>query len=88
MRAILATRLDAFLASGARLELPRSDRPEVSIVLVLHNQAELTFGCLTSILEARLEGGAFPAEVVILDNGSEDATGRCWTAWTARASCA
>jgi GT2 family glycosyltransferase/glycosyltransferase involved in cell wall biosynthesis len=75
LRGLLATRLDAFLGSGARLELPRSDRPEVSIVLVLHNQAELTFGCLTSILESRLSGDPLPAEVVILDNGSEDATG-------------
>ena len=74
MRAILATRLDAFLASGARLQLPRSDQPEVSIILVLFNQAELTFGCLTSILESRLDA-THSVEVVVLDNGSRDATG-------------
>ncbi len=72
-RAILSARLDAFLATSAMLALPRAARPDVSIILVLHNQAELTFGCLGSIAET-LGAGAPRAEVIILDNASTDRT--------------
>jgi GT2 family glycosyltransferase len=75
MRTLLSARLEAFLASTADLRLPRAERPEVSIILVLYNQAELTFGCLASIAET-LSGTDGPGvEVVILDNGSSDRTG-------------
>jgi GT2 family glycosyltransferase len=73
MRAMLSARLDAFLSGAAKLRLPRAERPEVSIVLVLHNQAELTFGCLGSIAETLADGGP-RVEVVILDNASTDRT--------------
>jgi GT2 family glycosyltransferase len=73
MRTTLAARLDAFLATPARLRLPRAERPQVSIVLVLYNQAELTFGCLASIAET-LADGDLGVEVVILDNASTDRT--------------
>ena len=73
LRGALAARLRLFLASGARLCLPASTRPDVSIVLVLFNQAELTFGCLNSIVEC-LAGREPRVEIVILDNGSSDAT--------------
>jgi O-antigen biosynthesis protein len=72
MRSLLANRLAAFLAGGGRLALPAVTEPQVSIVLVLHNQAELTFGCLSSIAECL--GVQASAEVVILDNASTDAT--------------
>jgi O-antigen biosynthesis protein len=72
MRALLANRLDAFLAGSGSLALPRASEAEVSIVLVLHNQAELTFGCLSSIVECL--GSQSNVEVVILDNASNDAT--------------
>jgi GT2 family glycosyltransferase len=62
--------LDTFLASGAVLELPASDKPSVSIVLVLFNRAELTLACLRSIAEEHGE----PLEVVIVDNASSDNT--------------
>jgi GT2 family glycosyltransferase/SAM-dependent methyltransferase/glycosyltransferase involved in cell wall biosynthesis len=62
--------LAAFLRGSERLSLPRSDAPEVTIVLVLFNQAELTLHCLRSLLETRA-----PSEVVILDNASTDRTG-------------
>src|SRR5438128_452696 len=62
--------LDSFLASGARLRLPASDRPVVSVVLVLWNRAELTFNCLRSLL-AQTE---VPMEVVAVDNASTDET--------------
>ena len=73
LRAGLAARLRLFLASGARLRLPASVRPEVSILLVLYNQAELTFGCLTSIADC-LGATDLRVEIIILDNGSSDAT--------------
>ena len=73
MRAMLSARLDAFLSGAAKLRLPQAERPDVSIVLVLHNQAELTFGCLGSIAET-LQDGGLGIEVVILDNASADRT--------------
>lgn len=73
MRTMLMARLEAFLSGSEMLRLPRSDRPEISILLVLYNQAELTFGCLSSILETLGSGG--PAvEVIIVDNASTDMT--------------
>lgn len=62
--------LEAFLASGRRLVLPTSDTPEVSIVLVLFNQAELTFQCLRS-LRFSLD---VASEVIVVDNASTDRT--------------
>ena len=63
--------LDEFLASERRLVLPTSDAPVVSILLVLFNQAELTFECLRS-LQGALD---VPCEVILVDNASWDATG-------------
>ncbi|VVM07026.1 Rhamnosyltransferase WbbL [Methylacidimicrobium cyclopophantes] len=63
--------LDEFLRGSDRLFLPRSEEPELSIVIVLCNQAELTFACLRSI-EIHL---AVPAEVILIDNASGDRTG-------------
>jgi len=44
LRAGLAAQLDTFLAGSGRLCLPASTRPDISIILVLYNQAELTYG--------------------------------------------
>ncbi|MFH5926978.1 rhamnan synthesis F family protein [Roseomonas xinghualingensis] len=74
MRTLLCGQLDVFLATSASLRLPRSEKPEVSIILVLFNQAELTFGCLRSIKET-LSGDAPGVEIIIFDNGSSDRTG-------------
>jgi GT2 family glycosyltransferase len=73
MRAMFANRLTAFLAGSGSLALPQAAEPDVTIILVLHNQAELTFGCLSSIAECL--GAQSGVEVVILDNASTDATG-------------
>jgi GT2 family glycosyltransferase len=70
-RELCRAELDAFLESGARLTLPTSEAPEVSIVLVLFNQAELTFECLRSLRFALDR----PCEVIIADNASSDRTG-------------
>ena len=72
-RQVLARSQRAALQSflSAELPLPHSDDPEVSIILVLYNRAELTFGCLLSIAENSSER----CEVIIVDNASSDETG-------------
>lgn len=70
-RELCSTELDAFLAAGERLVLPTSEAPVVSIVMVLFNQAELTFECLRSLTQAL----DLPAEVILVDNASSDRTG-------------
>jgi GT2 family glycosyltransferase len=62
--------LEGFLNSGAILDLPHSEKPRISIVLVLFNRAELTLSCLRSICENHAEH----IEVVIVDNASSDQT--------------
>ena len=73
VRAASLMRMQMFFASGSMLELPSSTRPDVSILLIVHNQAELTFECLRSIAEC-LKGRDVRVEVVILDNHSTDTT--------------
>ncbi|HEY9806215.1 MAG TPA: glycosyltransferase, partial [Candidatus Obscuribacterales bacterium] len=62
--------LKSFLASGAKLELPTSQTPLVTVILVLYNRAELTFQCLRSLAENFYNS----FEVVIVDNASSDET--------------
>ena len=62
--------LEAFLSSRQRIALPTVQDPEVSIILVLYNQAELTLAVLRS-LERAID---VPAEVIIVDNASDDRT--------------
>jgi GT2 family glycosyltransferase len=64
--------LESFLVSGSRLELPHSETPAISILLVLFNRSELTFACLRSIVECRSEA----IEVIIVDNASTDDTSK------------
>lgn len=70
-RSACAAELDAFLAGGERLVLPTAERPTVSILLVLFNQAELTFECLRALRHA-LDTSC---EVILVDNASSDRTG-------------
>ncbi len=63
---------ESFLVSGSRLELPHSETPKVSVLLVLFNRSELTFACLRSIVECRSED----LEVIIVDNASTDDTAK------------
>ena len=74
MRRLLTARLQGFLAGSEVLRLPQGLSPDVSIILVLFNQAELTFGCLSSIIETTA-GAPFEIEVIIIDNNSADDTG-------------
>lgn len=70
-RACCSWDLRSFLASDDRLvfEMP-GDAPKLSIILVLYNQAELTFHCLQSLQR----DAGLPVEIIILDNGSTDYT--------------
>ena len=63
--------LREFLAGSSQIVLPNSERPAVSILLILYNQASFTLRCLRSIAST-VQGGA---EVIVLDNGSSDETG-------------
>jgi GT2 family glycosyltransferase/tetratricopeptide (TPR) repeat protein len=64
--------LRAFFEERKRLCLPNAEHPAVSILLVLFNEAELTFRCLVALIETI----DMPAEVIIVDNASSDDTGR------------
>ena len=67
---LYAAMLGSFLGSSARLVLPTSATPAISIVIALFNRAELTFRCLRSIVEH----SAVPLEVILVDNASSDET--------------
>lgn len=71
LRRVCVAELDAFLDSGERLRLPTSDQPEVSIVILTFNEAELTLQCLRSLRF----GLDRPSEVIVIDNASSDRTG-------------
>ena len=60
-----------FLASGQRLVFPEVDKPDISIVIVLWNQAPLTLRCLRALREQR--GPSL--EIILFDNDSSDETG-------------
>jgi O-antigen biosynthesis protein len=62
--------LTRFLSGDTRLSLPVTDVPILSVLVVAHNNAELTYECL-SALAAQLD---VPAEVLLLDNASQDRT--------------
>jgi GT2 family glycosyltransferase len=62
--------LDAFLASGEILQFPVLDRPDLSVVVVLWNQAHLTLRCLRALLAQDY----LNIELVLVDNASSDRT--------------
>lgn len=59
-----------FLSSGQKLKFQSPAEPEVSVLLVLYNRAELTYGCLRSL--SLLDPSLF--ELIIVDNASFDET--------------
>jgi GT2 family glycosyltransferase len=73
MREGFKVRLDSFLTASGALRFKRDLSPDVSILLVFYNSAELSYACLASIAEV-LHESSIRAEVIILDNGSTDAT--------------
>lgn len=68
-----AAEMQTFLALPHQLALPSSESPELSIVVVMCNRAELTFECVRSIAAQQ----QLPAtEVILINNGSADETER------------
>ena len=63
-----ARALTRFLAGASRLDFAAPD-PVVSVVVVLHNRAELTLACLRS-----LQGTGMPLQLIVVDNASSDRT--------------
>ena len=59
-----------FLASDERLSFPETQMPDISVVVVLWNQAHLTLRCLRALL-AQIGPSI---EVVLVDNASSDET--------------
>ncbi|QGJ71852.1 Hypothetical protein PBC10988_35640 [Planctomycetales bacterium 10988] len=62
--------LESFLTSSARLEFPKSNRPRISLILVLYNQAELTLQCLKTLALDR----SIDWELILVNNASQDTT--------------
>jgi GT2 family glycosyltransferase len=52
---------------------PQRSNPRVSIVIPVYNRADYTFRCLRALAE-KTDGQSLSYEVVIVDNGSTDAT--------------
>jgi hypothetical protein len=77
-----AVKLAAFLSSDRAFVLPTTESPEVSVLLVTFNRAELTFECLQSLCAQSLPG----LEVVIVDNASTDGPASCSSGYAARPS--
>jgi O-antigen biosynthesis protein len=70
LTSLYRVQLQSFLASNSPLQLPHSEKPELSILIVLYNRAELTLACLRSIADNRSES----LEIIIVDNASSDET--------------
>jgi O-antigen biosynthesis protein len=66
----LQEQLQNFFNKKETISFPQHDHPIVSILLVLHNRAELTLHCLRSILRTC----HLPYEILIVDNQSTDQT--------------
>ncbi len=62
--------LEAFLETDETLDFETFGEPEVSVILVLFNRAELTFLCLRSLLAH----SNMPMELIVVDNNSTDHT--------------
>ena len=68
----LRAELEDFLVNSEKFEFAPCSTPRLSVILVLHNRAELTLACLRT-LRRELEDEA--AEVIVIDNASSDDSG-------------
>lgn len=65
----------AFLTEGRRLHISSSEQPRVSIIIILYNQAAMTYKCLRSLSQDQ----GVPFEVILFDNASIDETAELMT---------
>lgn len=66
-------KLRAFVDNASeRLKIPPHNQPRISVILVLYNKAAYTFQCLESIMAH----ADVPYELVIVNNASDDDTGK------------
>jgi O-antigen biosynthesis protein len=66
----LRQELVQFLARGDRLSFPKTDAPDVSVIVVLFNQEHFTLQCLRAVrLQSRVN-----MEIILVDNNSSDET--------------
>lgn len=56
------------LLEAASIQFAMVDKPEVSIIIPIHNQLEYTLGCLASVSR---HGSRYPFEVVLVDDVSD-----------------
>src|SRR5262249_38580643 len=68
--ALYRIQLQSFLTAGSPFQLPHSESPELSVILILFNRAELTLACLRALAENFLER----MEIIVVDNASQDET--------------
>ncbi len=59
---------DVFMSSHAELSFSKHEKPDLSIILVTFNQADLTYNCLKSLRFSR----DVKFELILIDNASED----------------
>ncbi len=64
--------LEKFIGGPDLLEFPQASTPKISIILVFYQQAHLSLLCLQSILEF----ADVSYELIIIDNNSNDDTGK------------
>jgi len=57
------------ISLASTLALPQSEQPEVSIIIPVYNQLELTLSCLESLVQ---HAGTVSFEVIIIDDKSQD----------------
>lgn len=69
--ALISVREEDVLARARTLHFIVPDRPIVSIVIPVHNNARLTVECLLSLRE---QTGAIDHEIIIVDDGSDEDT--------------
>ncbi|NEP85840.1 MAG: glycosyltransferase [Okeania sp. SIO2C2] len=62
--------LDSFLNTNSQLNFPLVENPEISIIIILYNRAEVTLSCLYSLLRNPFQS----FELILVDNNSTDTT--------------
>ena len=71
LRESLEQGFQTYLAQGGRMDFTPAATAHISVLIVLYNQAPLTFGCL----QALMASGRQDLQVIIVDNASSDQTG-------------